>query len=260
MGLTPIFIFDIIVFTLRPFCACARLRDELAAVPATGRENSIQQTRNGGKLMFKRVFTLFLAAVMLLGFAPEAIVHALDSDWSVSAMFKPDPMATPEVWSQSGTTAESLAGHTFFIDMLVQNSSGQPQSETFTLTGSNLETISLSNFNAGPRGFTFPTSIRCEMNDIYCLLIIPRSGLGIRQYSRLGNTVACINADYYYSGNEGDILINLRSDIPSNPPYHVSVGDAVCQGIFVQYGVTDDDDATELTREQRRGGLGSTGK
>ena len=120
--------------------------------------------------------------------------------------------------------------------------------------------FSLSNFNAGPRGFTFPTGIRCEMNDAYCLLIIPRSGLGIRQYSRLGNTVACIDADYYYSGNEGDILINLRSDIPGNPPYHVSVGDAVCQGIFVQYGVTDDDDATELTREQRRGGLGSTGK
>ena len=119
--------------------------------------------------------------------------------------------------------------------------------------------FSLSNFNAGPRGFTFPTGIRCEMNDAYCLLIIPRSGLGIRQYSRLGNTVACIDADYYYSGNEGDILINLRSDIPGNPPYHVNVGDAVCQGIFVQYGVTDDDDATELTREQRRGGLGSTG-
>ena len=68
------------------------------------------------------------------------------------------------------------------------------------------------------------------------------------------------DADYFYAGNEGDILINLRSDIPGNPPYHVSVGDAVCQGIFVQYGVTDDDDATELTREQRRGGLGSTGK
>ena len=120
--------------------------------------------------------------------------------------------------------------------------------------------FSLSNFNAGPRGFTFPTGICCEMNDAYCLLIIPRSGLGIRQYSRLGNTVACIDADYFYSSNEGDILINLRSDIPGNPPYHVSVGDAVCQGIFVQYGVTDDDDATELTREQRRGGLGSTGK
>ena len=120
--------------------------------------------------------------------------------------------------------------------------------------------FSLSNFNAGPRGFTFPTGIRCEMNDAYCLLIIPRSGLGIRQYSRLGNTVACIDTDYFYSGNEGDILINLRSDIPGNPPYHVSVGDAVCQGIFVPYGVTDDDDATELTREQRRGGLGSTGK
>ncbi len=77
--------------------------------------------------------------------------------------------------------------------------------------------FSLSNFNAGPRGFTFPTGIRCEMNDAYCLLIIPRSGLGIRQYSRLGNTVACIDTDYYYSGNEGDILINLRSDIPGNP-------------------------------------------
>lgn len=120
--------------------------------------------------------------------------------------------------------------------------------------------FAISNLNAAPRGFTFPTGIRCEMNESYCLLLIPKSGLGIKQYSRLGNVVACIDADYIYAGNEGDILINIRSDIPGNPPVHINVGQAVCQGVFVQYGKTDDDDATELTREQRKGGLGSTGK
>lgn len=118
----------------------------------------------------------------------------------------------------------------------------------------------LSNLNACPRGFTFPTGIRCEMNENYCLLLIPRSGLGVKQYSRLGNTLGCIDADYIYAGNEGDIMVNIRSDIPGNPPHYVWSGDAVCQGIFVSYGVTDDDDATELTREQRKGGLGSTGR
>ena len=115
--------------------------------------------------------------------------------------------------------------------------------------------FSISNLNAAPRGFTFPTGVRCEMNEAYCLMIIPKSGLGIKQYSRLGNVVGLIDADFYWADNEGDIMVNIRSDIPGNPPVRINAGQAVCQGVFVPFGVTDDDNATE----SRHGGLGSTG-
>ena len=91
-------------------------------------------------------------------------------------------------------------------------------------------TFSISNFNAGPHRFTFTTGIRCKMNDADCLLIIPRSGLGIKQYSRLGNCVGIIDRDYIFSDNEGDIFVNIRSDIPANPPIHIYAGQAICQG------------------------------
>ena len=117
--------------------------------------------------------------------------------------------------------------------------------------------FNLSNMNACPRGITFPTGLRCEMNSKYFLMVVPKSGLGIKQYSRLGNTLAGVDADYYWAENEGDIIINLRSDIPGNPPLHINVGQAVCQAVFVPFGVADDDKAPEVTRG---GGLGSTGR
>ena len=51
-------------------------------------------------------------------------------------------------------------------------------------------------------------------------------------------------------------MVNIRSDIPGNPPCHIQVGQAICQGVFIPFGVTDNDKATEV----RHGGLGSTGK
>jgi len=114
----------------------------------------------------------------------------------------------------------------------------------------------MSNMNVQPTGFTFPTGIQCELHPNYFLMMVPKSGLGIRQYSRLGNTTGIIDRDYIFSDNEGDIFVNIRSDIPGNPPYYIYAGQAICQGIILPFCTTDDDETTE----KRNGGLGSTGK
>ena len=109
----------------------------------------------------KKVLSLLLSVMMIISFIPQTVLDALaaDEDWSVSAMFKPDSQATPDTWSQSGTSAEALAGRTFFIDMLVTNNSGQAQSKTFTLTGENLETFVISNFNGTDGNPVYDTQI-----------------------------------------------------------------------------------------------------
>ena len=105
-----------------------------------------------------------------------------------------------------------------------------------------------------PRGITVPTGIRCALNPFYFLMMVPRSGLGIKEYTRLGNSVGIIDRDYYFADNEGDIMINIRSDVPGNPPVYVSAGQAICQGIILPFGIADGDDA----KSERTGGLGST--
>lgn len=116
--------------------------------------------------------------------------------------------------------------------------------------------FALSNMTVNPRGTTFPTGIQCELHPDFCLIMIPKSGLGIKQYSRLGNCLGLIDRDYIFSDNEGDIFVNIRSDIPGNPPVEIKAGQAICQGVILPFGTTDDDETTEA----RNGGLGSTGK
>lgn len=116
--------------------------------------------------------------------------------------------------------------------------------------------FALSNMTVNPRGTTFPTGIQCELHPDFCLIMLPKSGLGIKQYSRLGNCLGLIDRDYIFSDNEGDIFVNIRSDIPGNPPVEIRAGQAICQGVILPFGTTDDDETTEA----RNGGLGSTGK
>ena len=116
--------------------------------------------------------------------------------------------------------------------------------------------FAMRNMTVEPRGITFPTGIQCELHPDFCLIMIPKSGLGIKQYSRLGNCLGLIDRDYIFSDNEGDIFVNIRSDIPGNPPVEIKAGQAICQGVILPFGTTDDDETTEA----RNGGLGSTGK
>lgn len=101
-----------------------------------------------------------------------------------------------------------------------------------------------------------PTGVRCEINDGWVLKIYPRSGLGFKFRLQLNNTVGIIDSDYFYSDNEGHIFIKITNDTNENKTVQVKKGTGFAQGIFVEYGITFDDDVTDI----RNGGLGSTTK
>lgn len=102
-----------------------------------------------------------------------------------------------------------------------------------------------------------PTGIRSKIDNGWVLNIFPRSGLGFKHRIQLDNTVGVIDADYYNSSNEGHIMIKLSCD--AHDKGHcvtVNGGDGFAQGIFLQFGITADDDACGI----RDGGFGSTTK
>ena len=101
----------------------------------------------------------------------------------------------------------------------------------------------------------FATGLKCKIKDGWFLSIYPRSSLGFKYYTRLANTVGIIDSDYYNNkNNEGHIFVKIRNE--GNTMLSINTGDKICQGIFVQYGITEDDDADG----ERTGGLGSSGK
>lgn len=101
-----------------------------------------------------------------------------------------------------------------------------------------------------------PTGIRCEMSEGWVLKCYPRSGLGFKYRLQLNNTVGIIDEDYFYSDNEGHIFAKITNDSNENKAVNVQLGDGFMQGIFVQYGITFDDNVNEI----RNGGFGSTTK
>ena len=68
------------------------------------------------------------------------------------------------------------------------------------------------------------------------------------------NTVGIIDSDYFYSDNEGHIFAKLTNDSNEGKTVELEAGSGFMQGIFVEYGITMDDDVTTV----RNGGFGST--
>lgn len=101
-----------------------------------------------------------------------------------------------------------------------------------------------------------PTGIRVEMEANWVLKCYPRSGLGFKYRLQLNNTVGIIDSDYFYSNNEGHIFSKITNDSNEGKAVEITAGTGFMQGIFVEYGITVDDDATEI----RNGGFGSTTK
>lgn len=99
-----------------------------------------------------------------------------------------------------------------------------------------------------------PTGIRVWMEPEWVLKCYPRSGLGFKFRLQLNNTVGIIDSDYYYSDNEGQIFCKLTNDSKEGKTVVINAGEGFMQGIFVEYGITFDDDVKEV----RNGGFGST--
>ncbi len=112
-------------------------------------------------------------------------------------------------------------------------------------------------FSLSPRaGIKIPTGIRVSMEEGWVLKCYPRSGLGFKFRLQMNNTVGIIDSDYYYSDNEGHIFAKVTNDSNEGKIAEVKAGSGFMQGIFVEYGITIDDEC----EEERNGGFGSTSK
>ena len=115
-----------------------------------------------------------------------------------------------------------------------------------------------------PAGFTLapgetillPTGVRARIDEGWVLKLYPRSGLGFKYRLQLNNTVGIIDSDYFNAQNEGHIMLKLTNASNEGRTLVVQPGEAVAQGVFVEYGIAVDDDAVAV----RTGGFGSTDK
>ena len=99
-----------------------------------------------------------------------------------------------------------------------------------------------------------PTGIRAEIAEGWVLMLFPRSGLGFKYRLQMNNTVGIIDSDYFYSDNEGHIFVKLTNDSKENKTVLVEAGQGFVQGLFIPFGITEDDNVSAL----RNGGFGST--
>ncbi len=99
---------------------------------------------------------------------------------------------------------------------------------------------------------TVPTGVRARIAPGWVLMLFPRSGLGFKYRLMLNNTVGVVDSDYFDALNEGHIFIKLYNAGPR--PLSIPAGAAFAQGVFLPYGLTEDDDADQ----PRTGGFGST--
>ena len=93
------------------------------------------------------------------------------------------------------------------------------------------------------------TGIIAHMQPNELLAVFVRSGHGFKYSIRLANSTGIIDADYLK-----EIFIKLRN--PYKNEIVIPAGEAIAQGIFYNYLITDDDE--ETVGGDRIGGLGST--
>ena len=119
-----------------------------------------------------------------------------------------------------------------------------------------LDTIAKATKESGAKPTLVSTGVKAYMpKDMYLELSV-RSSTPLKHWLILANSVGIIDSDYYYSDNEGHIFVKLTCDAKEEKEVLLKKGSAFVQGIFVQFGITYDDDVTDV----RNGGFGSTDK
>ena len=125
-----------------------------------------------------------------------------------------------------------------------------------TKSSAGYDIYSVKNFDLKPRqSILIPTGIKVQLDSDKALFILPRSGQGFKYKIQLYNTAGVIDSDYYNNEkNEGHIWVKLYNDSPDGETLVVKQGDAICQGVILNYFTVDDDTSTNI----RKGGFGST--
>lgn len=99
--------------------------------------------------------------------------------------------------------------------------------------------LSLVSFKVYPGDTVkIPTGIRCKIDKGWVLKCYPWS----KYRFGLDNTVGIIDSDYYGADNEGHILLKMTNNM-SRMNIEINTGECIAQGIFVEYGITVDDEA-----------------
>ncbi|HHX51852.1 MAG TPA: dUTP diphosphatase [Clostridia bacterium] len=127
-----------------------------------------------------------------------------------------------------------------------------PRRKTRWSAGYDLE--SAINTRVGPgETVLVPTGLKAYMEQDEVLQVYIRSSLSIKSGLRLANGTGIIDADYVDNPeNEGHIQLAIWNS--SQQEVTIKKGQAVAQGIFLKYLVTNDDEAGGW----RTGGFGST--
>ena len=123
-------------------------------------------------------------------------------------------------------------------DVNLYNSYNIPARETKFAAGYDFEAI--EEFILKPNEVKkIPTGIKANMNDDEVLLLFVRSSMGFKYNVRLCNQVGVIDKDYYNNiDNEGHIFVKLQNE--GMKDYVVHKGDKICQGIFIKYLLTEE--------------------
>ena len=110
-------------------------------------------------------------------------------------------------------------------------------------------------FKRGDAPTLIKTGIKAYMQDDEVLYLYNRSSNRKKKGLVLANSVGVVDADYYGNpDNDGHIMFafyNTRDE-----DVEIKKGEAIGQGVFMKYLITDDDQADG----ERTGGFGSTSK
>ena len=117
------------------------------------------------------------------------------------------------------------------------------------------EDIVIPSFKKGENPTLVKTGLKAYMLDDEVLLLYNRSSNPKKKGLILANSVGVIDKDYYGNvDNDGHIMFafyNIKDEDVT-----IKKGDAIGQGVFTKYFVTDNDNA----EGKRIGGFGSTNK
>ncbi len=117
------------------------------------------------------------------------------------------------------------------------------------------EDVVIPSFKKGDAPTLVKTGIKAYMLDDEVLYLYNRSSNPKKKGLILANSVGVVDKDYYGNpDNDGHIMfafINVKDE-----DVEIKKGEAIGQGVFAKYFVTDDDEAAG----ERTGGFGSTSK
>ena len=117
------------------------------------------------------------------------------------------------------------------------------------------ERVEIPPYMIGSKPILVPTGVKVYMPDDEFLMLVNRSSNPAKKFLVIPNSMGIIDADYVNNpDNEGEMMFAFYN--VSDKPVVVEKGEKLGQGIFIKYGITDDDNATG----KRTGGFGSTGK